>query len=296
MRSVVAASRCCFPWAPRASLERGGRWLAARSSAPVPSTPASRSSRAAASSSPSRSRPRRPAGHGRLRRQRRLSRDRAGAARASWPSGSRSTRAAAGRVLAGVALPLFAAALVVNQNLTALTCAAGRRRRLCSSLVSAPARRAAAGRPSPLRGARASRRYAPLRHRAAGDRAAPRAGQLGRRSCPSAAVPGPPPSRWRASAADGVRPGHVRRRVRAAPPRGGDRAAPAFVAPLLTSSYAEAHCDYLQVFSDAGVRRPARPRAAALPPRGRSAARPGARGDAEAVILLAVLVAGRPRR
>jgi len=26
-----------------------------------------------------------------------------------------------------------------------------------------------------------------------------------------------------------------------------------FVAPLMTSSYAEAHCDYLQVFSDAGV-------------------------------------------
>ncbi|HWZ86630.1 MAG TPA: O-antigen ligase family protein [Thermoanaerobaculia bacterium] len=65
-----------------------------------------------------------------------------------------------------------------------------------------------------------------------------------------------------------------------------------FVAPLLTSSYAESHCDYLQVFSDAGV-------PAGLAVLGAVGCLLAAAGTAalrrktpETVILLAVLAAG----
>ena len=71
------------------------------------------------------------------------------------------------------------------------------------------------------------------------------------------------------------------------------RARRRFVAPLMTSSYAEAHCDYLQVFSDAGV--PAGlavvGAVAGLCSR-RSDAPRGARRTAEAALLFAVLAAG----
>ena len=92
----------------------------------------------------------------------------------------------------------------------------------------------------------------------------------------------------------GLRPRDLRRRVRAAPARRGDPVHGAgSSAPLLTSSYAEAHCDYLQVFSDAGsaggIARPRGRRRACSRP---SVATAWRRRTPEAIVLAAVLAAG----
>ncbi|MGE5407495.1 MAG: O-antigen ligase family protein [Syntrophothermus sp.] len=155
------------------------------------------------------------------------------------------------RIAAAAALLLFGAALVVNQNLTALTAALAGAAVL---LALRHGRRAAlpmAG--AVLAAAFAFAAYPPLRHRAREAVAAARSGNWDalvsfRGGAWAAGV-----EMARERPLTGFGPGtfgaeyvphrlaaeiHARRR---------------FVAPLLTSSYAEAHCDYLQMFSDAGA-------------------------------------------
>jgi len=162
-----------------------------------------------------------------------------------------SSRRLPARLASAGALALFAVALLVNQNLTALTSTlvgaavllvALYRRRAALPMVAAVIA-AAIGIAS----------YAPLRHRAV------EAGDFARHGNWDAMVS----FRGGAWAAAlemtrerplvGYGPGtfsaeYVPHRL-AAEIRYRRR----FVAPLMTSSYAEAHCDYLQVFSDAGV-------------------------------------------
>ena len=155
------------------------------------------------------------------------------------------------RIAFGLALGLFAAALVVNLNLTAMTSAlAGAavllvvryRRRAALPMVAAflAVGIAVAG-------------YAPLRGRV---RELVEAARLGNWDALVSFRGGP----WTAAVEmarerpmTGFGPGkfaaeYVPHRLAAE-----IRAHRRFVVPLLTSSYAEAHCDYLQVFSDAGV-------------------------------------------
>jgi O-antigen ligase len=155
------------------------------------------------------------------------------------------------RVAAGVSLLLDAAALLANQNLTALTAALGGAAVLLSMLHGRRAALPMAG--AVLAAAFAFAAYPPLRHRAQEAVAAARSGSWD-------ALVSFRGGAWAAGlemARDrpltGFGPGtfgaeYVPHRLAAE-----IRARHRFVAPLLTSSYAEAHCDYLQVFSDAGT-------------------------------------------
>ncbi len=155
------------------------------------------------------------------------------------------------RLASGLALGLFAVALVVNLNLTALTSALAGASVL---LVVLYRRRAALPMAAALLAVGlAVVGYAPLRDRA---REFARAARIGNWDALVSFRGGP----WAAAVEmtrerplTGFGPGtfsaeYVPHRL-AAEIRTHRR----FVAPLLTSSYAEAHCDYLQVFSDAGV-------------------------------------------
>ena len=191
---------------------------------------------------------------------------------------------------AGLAAVLFAAALLVNRNLTALTAAlAG----VAVLLVVLYRRRAALPMAAAVLAAvLAVIVYAPLRQRAHELAAAARTGNWD-------AIVSFRGGAWAAAAEMarerpwlGYGPGtfgaeYVPHRLSAE-----IRARRRFVAPLMTSSYAEAHCDYLQVFSDAGV--PAGLAvvgavAGLLAAIGRAAWRGR---TAEAAILFAVLAAG----
>jgi O-antigen ligase len=201
-----------------------------------------------------------------------------------------STRRPVGRTLAAAALALFAGALLVNQNVTALT----------SLLVGAGAllalvfrKRAALPMTVAIFAAvLAVTAYAPLRHRA-GEIA--HAAHLGNWDFIVSFRGGP----WAAALEmtrerplTGFGPGtfgaeYLPHRLAAE-----IRAHRRFVTPLLTSSYAETHCDYLQVFSDAGVPVGLLVIGAAaclVAAVARSAWRDG---NPEAVVLLGVLVTG----
>jgi O-antigen ligase len=155
------------------------------------------------------------------------------------------------RASAGALVALFAAALLVNQNLTALTSTLagagvllvvlyGRRATLPIAAAILAVALGVAG-------------YAPLRHRANEAIGAVRHGDWDilvsfRGGAWAAAV-----EMTRERPLLGYGPGtfgaeYVPHRLSAE-----IREHRRFVAPLLTSSYAETHCDYLQVFSDAGA-------------------------------------------
>jgi O-antigen ligase len=194
------------------------------------------------------------------------------------------------RLASGLATVLFAAALLVNRNLTALTAAlAG----VAVLLVVLYRKRAILPIAAVVFAALvAVIVYAPLRQRAHELAAAARTGNWD-------AIVSFRGGAW-AAAAEMVRerpwlgygPGtygaeYLPHRLSAE-----IRARRRFVAPLLTSSYAEAHCDYLQVFSDAGI--PAGLAvvgavAGLFAALGRAAWR---RHSAEAALLFAVLAAG----
>ena len=201
-----------------------------------------------------------------------------------------STRRPIERALAGVALALFAAALVVNQNVTALTsllAGAG------VVLVLVLRRRAVL----PLAAVAvavvvAFATYAPLRYRAQEIASAARQGNwdaiVSFRGGPWAAAL----EMTRERPLTGFGPGtfgaeYVPHRLAAE-----IRAHRRFVAPLLTSSYGEAHCDYLQAFSDAGVAVGLLALGAAACLLAALARRAWRGGSAEAIVLLGVLVAG----
>ncbi len=229
--------------------------------------------------------------HGRLRRQRRLPRHHARArGRGRARPAVRGARDAGPASLSGAALALFAAALVVNLNLTALTAALAGAGVL---LVVLYRRRAAL----PIAGAvllagLAVAGYAPLRNRAAEAVKFARHGNwdalVSFRGGPWAAAL----EMTRERPLTGFGPGTFAAEY--APHRlaAEIRLHRRFVAPLLTSAYAETHCDYLQVFADAGV--PAGllvlgAAACLLAAVGRAAWRSR---SAEAAILLALLAAG----
>ncbi len=201
-----------------------------------------------------------------------------------------TARHAAARLAAGTGLVLFAIGLLVNQNVTALTAAlagaavlliARFRRRSVLAIAAAV-----------LLGALAVAGYAPLRFRARELVRAVRVGDwdalVSFRGGPWAAAV----EMTREKPLTGFGPGtfgaeYVPHRL-AAEIRWRHR----FVSPLLTSSYAEAHCDYLQVFCDAGAIAGALVLAAMaclLFAAGKAAWRSR---DPEAIVLLAVLAAG----
>jgi O-antigen ligase len=194
------------------------------------------------------------------------------------------------RFFCGLALALFTADLLVNRNLTALSSAlAG-----VAALLFARVRRRAA---LPLIGAILAAgllvaAYPPLRHRARAVLQVARAGDwdalVSYRGGPwSAAV-----EMARERPLLGFGPGtfgaeYVPHRLSAE-----IRARRRFVSPLLTSSYGEAHNDYLQAASDAGIPAALLALGAAgclLAAIARAAWR---RRDPEAALLFAVLVAG----
>ena len=161
-----------------------------------------------------------------------------------------TTTRAAGRALAAAAL-FLRAGLVVNQNLTSLMALLAGAAVL---LVLRFRRRAALPLGRGRRGRRRSRSlvYAPLRTRA---RELTRA---------VAAATGTPRVLPRRALGGGGRDDPRRPLLGFGPGTFGAEYVPhrlaaeirsrrRFVNPLVTSSYAEAHCDYLQVFSDAGA-------------------------------------------
>ena len=194
------------------------------------------------------------------------------------------------RGLAGAALPVFAAGLLVNRNLTALMAVlagtvvllALRFRRRAALPVGAAA----------LAVAVAVAAYPPLRHRAQELAAAARTRQwdalVSFRGGPWAAAV----EMTRERPLLGFGPGtfaaeYVPHRLAAE-----IRAKRRYVSPLVTSSYAESHSDYLQVASDAGV-------PAALAAIGAAGALIAAivavawrRRSPEAIVLAAVLATG----
>jgi len=194
------------------------------------------------------------------------------------------------RFAAAAALVLFGAALVVNQNVTALTSTlAG----MAVLLLVLHGRRAAIPLAAAvLAAAVAVAAYPPLQHRAREMAGAARAGNWD-------AIVSFRGGAWAA----GVEMARERPLLGFGPGTFGNeyvphrlaaeiRARRRFVAPLLTSSYAEAHCDYLQVFSDAGAPAGLLTLAAAgclLAAIGAAAKRSR---SPEPVILLAVLAAG----
>jgi O-antigen ligase len=155
------------------------------------------------------------------------------------------------RIAFGLALLLFAVGLVVNLNLTAMASALAGAGVL---LVVRYRRRAALPMAAALLAVGlAVAGYVPLRHRAREIAAAARMGNwdalVSFRGGPWAAAV----EMTREHPLTGFGPGtfaaeYVPHRLAAE-----IRARRRFVAPLSTSSYAEAHCDYLQMFSDAGV-------------------------------------------
>jgi putative inorganic carbon (hco3(-)) transporter len=199
-------------------------------------------------------------------------------------------RRSSARFVAGLAAVLFAAALLVNRNLTALTAAlAG----VAVLLVVLYRRRAALPMAAAvLAAAVAVIVYAPLRQRAHELSAAARIGNWDaivsfRGGAWAAAAEMARERPWLGDGPGTFGAEYVPHRLAAE-----IRARRRFVAPLMTSSYAEAHCDYLQVFSDAGV--PAGLAvvgavAGLLAAIGRAAWR---RRTAEAALLFAVLAAG----
>jgi O-antigen ligase len=201
--------------------------------------------------------------------------------------GVRDTRA---RAPAGLALCLFAGALLVNQNLTALTALATG----CAALLVLRFRRKAA---LPLAAALAVAAlavvaYAPLRDRARSTVRAARSGDWDavlsfRGGAWAAAL-----EMIRERPLSGFGPGtfgaeYVPHRLSAE-----IRARRRFVSPLVTSSYAEAHNDYLQVASDAGVPVAALALGAAACLVAAIARTAWRRKDPEAAVLLAVLLTG----
>jgi len=194
------------------------------------------------------------------------------------------------RIVSGAALALFAVALLVNLNLTALTSTfAGAavvlvvryRRRALIPMAAAV-----------LAAAAAVAAYAPLRQRAREISAAARTGNWDALVSFRGGAWAAGFEMARERPLLGYGPGtfgaeYIPHRLAAE-----IRAKRRFVAPLMTSSYAETHCDYLQVFSDAGI--PAG--LAALGALGCLLAAVGSaavrRASAEAAILLAVLAAG----
>ncbi len=155
------------------------------------------------------------------------------------------------RFLAGAALPLYSLALVVNQNLTALTALlAGAAVLLVLRLRARAALPVAAAVAAVLIAVAA---YPPLSNRASELAAAVRTRNwdalVSFRGGPWAAAV----EMIRERPLSGFGPGtfaaeYVPHRLSAE-----IRARRRFVSPLITSSYAEAHSDYLQVFCDAGV-------------------------------------------
>ncbi len=155
------------------------------------------------------------------------------------------------RILAGAALPLYAFALIVNQNLTALTA-------LFAGLAVLLVLRFRARAALPLAAALAAiliavAAYPPLASRARELGSAASSGNwdalVSFRGGPWAAAV----EMARERPLTGFGPGtfaaeYVPHRLAAE-----IRARRRFVSPLLTSSYAEAHSDYLQAFSDAGI-------------------------------------------
>lgn len=155
------------------------------------------------------------------------------------------------RIAAAAALLLYGAALVVNQNLTALSAALAGMAVLLTMLHGRRAALPMAG--AVLAAAFAFAAYPPLRLRARETLAAARSGNWD-------AIVSFRGGAWAA----GVEMARERPLIGYGPGTFGAeyvphrlaaeiRARRRFVAPLLTSSYAEAHCDYLQVFSDAGA-------------------------------------------
>lgn len=201
-----------------------------------------------------------------------------------------TARKAAARWVAAGALVLFGAALVVNQNLTAITSALAGSAVLLAILLRRRAVPLMAAAVAVL--AIAVIAYPPLRHRALESASAVRRGNWDalvsfRGGAWAAAL-----EMTRERPLTGYGPGtfaaeYVPHRLSAE-----IRDRRRFVAPLLTSSYAESHCDYLQVFSDAGVPAGLAVLGAAVclfVASGRAARR---RRTGEAVVLLAVLAAG----
>jgi O-antigen ligase len=205
-----------------------------------------------------------------------------------------AARRPAVRVLAGAALALFAADLLVNRNLTALSAAVAG----VAALLLARYRRRAA---LPLLGALAGAAllvaaYPPLRERARTDWVLIRAGDwnalVSYRGGPWAAAV----DMARERPIAGFGPGtfgaeYVPHRLSAE-----IRARRRFLSPMLTTSYGEAHNDYLQAASDGGI-------PVALLAVGAAACllaacvravrlRKSWTGDPEPALLLAVLVAG----
>ncbi|MEP6993760.1 MAG: O-antigen ligase family protein [Acidobacteriota bacterium] len=198
--------------------------------------------------------------------------------------------APAARTAAGCAFCLFVGALLVNQNLTALTAlAAGGATLLVLRL------RKRAGLPLAaafVAAALAVAVYAPLRHRAGAAVSEIRSGNwdglLSFRGGPWAAAL----EMTRERPLSGFGPGafgaeYVPHRLSAE-----IRAHRRFVSPLLASSYAEAHSDYLQLASDAGVPVALLAAAAAACLIAATARVAWRRNDPEAALLLAMLVTG----
>ena len=195
------------------------------------------------------------------------------APRRSLLDGARGRRA---RPLAGAALALFAAGLVVNRNLTALTAPWPAPRVLL--VVALPDGARCSRSPAPLLLPALARRGAtrPLRHRASRIAARRRAGRLGRAARPIAAGPGPPPLEMaRERPLTGFGPGtfgaeYVPHRLAAE-----IRARRRFVEPARHELLrARRTATTSRSFADAGVPRAlAALGAVGVPPRGASAAR-----------------------
>ncbi len=197
------------------------------------------------------------------------------------------------RALAGAALALFAADLLVNRNLTALSAAVAG----IAALLLARFRRRAA---LPLLGALLAAgllvaAYPPLRERARSSWFLIRAGDwnalVSYRGGPWAAAVAMARERPLA----GYGPGAFSAEYLPQRLSAEIRARRRFLSPMLTTSYGEAHNDYLQAASDGGI--PVALLAAAavgclLAAVGRAARGAGPRGDLEPALLFAVLVAG----
>jgi O-antigen ligase len=204
-----------------------------------------------------------------------------------------AARRPAVRALAGAALALFAADLLVNRNLTALSAAVAG----VAALLLARYRRRAA---LPLLGALIAAvllvaAYPPLRERARTDWVLVRAGDwnalVSYRGGPWAAAVAMARERPLAGFGPGTFPAeYVPHRLSAE-----IRARRRFLSPMLTTSYGESHNDYLQAASDAGIPVALLALGAAgclLAACARAVRVRELRDDPEPALLLAVLVAG----
>jgi O-antigen ligase len=162
-----------------------------------------------------------------------------------------TARRTAVRAAAAATLAVFAAALVVNRNLTALMALVAGAAVL---LVFLYRKRSAVPIAAVLAAAiAATAAYAPLRHRAKELSRAVRVGDwdalVSFRGGPWAAAV----EMTRERPVTGFGPGTFEAEYVAHRLVAEIRLRRRFVSPLLTSSYAEAHCDYLQAFCDAGA-------------------------------------------